>query len=210
MSKSYVIIVAGASGSGKSTLARLIKDYSQEEEALVVTLDRYYRDQSHLTSSERAKLDYDCWDVLDGERLVKDVTALREGNAPVHLPFYDFGTHTRREADDLVSPAPLVVIEGILALHDPRLRALADDSIFLDIDQDLCYQRRLARDTVERGRSQESVQAQWTATVAPNYERFVLPTRQHAKRIISQQTEDVYRTVIDDVFRCMAMVNKGP
>lgn len=195
------MIVAGASGSGKSTFAHMLQQFGQPGESVIISLDRYYRNQAHRTAEERAALDYDCWEILDGERLVEDVRLLKAATSPVSVPNYDFSTHSRTAESDLISPATLTVVEGILALHDPRLRSLADDSVFLDIDQDLCFQRRLHRDIRERGRTPESVRAQWAATVAPNYERFVLPSRQHAKRVITRQSEEAYRAVIEDIFR---------
>jgi uridine kinase len=196
----YVVIIAGASGSGKSTLAAQLKQSAGAEQTLIVSLDRYYRDQVNKSAAERAAVDYDCWDTLDGDRLVMDIQALRKGDKSVTLPKYDFSTHARLSAEEVVQPAPLIIVEGILALYDPRLRALADDSIYLDINQDLCFHRRLKRDIAERGRTPQSVKAQWAATVAPNYERLVLPTRQYAKRVITEQSEDTYRAIIDQIF----------
>lgn len=201
MPKAYVIIVAGGSGSGKTLLSHRLQSHAGANQALVVSLDRYYRDNSHLNLAERSKLDFDCWEVLDGDRLVNDVAALKDRQRPVKLPSYDFSTHCRLAAEDTTLPAPIVIVEGILALYDPRLRSLADDSIFLDVNQETCFLRRLNRDTTERGRSPGSVRAQWTATVAPNYERLVLPTRQYAKRVMTEQTDEAYRAVIEDILR---------
>lgn len=49
----------------------------------------------------------------------------------------------------------------------------------------VCFERRLARDVRERGRSPESVFHQYVATVHPMAERYVLPTRSHADVVVS-------------------------
>jgi uridine kinase len=45
-------------------------------------------------------------------------------------------------------------------------------------------QRRLERDVKERGRTRESVYAQWQGTVHPMHERFCEPSRVFADTII--------------------------
>jgi uridine kinase len=73
-----------------------------------------------------------------------------------------------------------VIVEGILALYYEELQPLYDLRIFVDAPADLCLQRRLARDVAERGRTPESVRAQWEATVEPSARLYVLPTALHA------------------------------
>ncbi|MCB0300709.1 MAG: uridine kinase, partial [Calditrichaeota bacterium] len=74
--------------------------------------------------------------------------------------------------------------EGILILAIPGLRDLMDIKIFVDTDPDICLIRRLQRDINERGRSVDSVLAQYQETVRPMYLQFIEPTKRYADIII--------------------------
>ena len=53
----------------------------------------------------------------------------------------------------VVTPARIVVVEGILVLWEPTLRERFDLKVFIDTDADLRLIRRLRRDVAERGRT---------------------------------------------------------
>ena len=66
-------------------------------------------------------------------------------------------------------------MEGILPLAEPELCSLFDYKIYVDTDADERILRRILRDVKERGRSLDSVIAQYRATVKPMHEAFVEP-----------------------------------
>ncbi len=166
--------IAGGSGSGKSTLARAMA--TELGEALVVELDWYYRDQRHLTLEQREALNFDHPDALDWALCVEQLEALGRGVA-IERPVYDFATHTRQAERVRVEPAETVLVEGILALHHGPLRERFDLTVFVDLDEETRFGRRLARDVVARGREGAGVKRQWDETVRPMHARFVEPTR---------------------------------
>ncbi len=65
-----------------------------------------------------------------------------------------------------------------------------DVKLFLDTDADERVLRRLRRDTVERGRSIESVMNQYIATVKPMHLEFVEPSKHWADIIIPRGGEN--------------------
>src|SRR4029453_2352301 len=105
-------------------------------------------------------------------------------------PRYDFSSHARLEDAELVHPRPLVIVEGILVLAEAELRALMDIKVFVEAREATRLSRRLARDTIERGRSAESVLAQWVATVLPMHLAFVEPTRKFADFVVDGDAGD--------------------
>ncbi|MEZ5394557.1 MAG: hypothetical protein R2724_17220 [Bryobacterales bacterium] len=115
-------------------------------------LDWYYRDLAHLDPQERARWNFDHPDALDWELLRDQLIRLRAGE-PIAPPLYDFSTHTRRAAYRAVGPASLIVLEGILALHQRALREAMDLSIFVAAPEPVRLSRRLERDVRERGRT---------------------------------------------------------
>ncbi|MSV29966.1 MAG: uridine kinase [Bryobacterales bacterium] len=177
----YVVGIGGPSGSGKTELARLLV---RRLGATHFSLDDYYRDLSHLSMAERAGANFDDPAMFDWDLLEQDVSALSRGEA-IHKPLYDFSTHARKSDAEAVQPRPVLIVEGIFALYHEPVRRLFGTAVFVELPDDVCYARRLARDIQERGRSRESVYLQYAATVRPMCERYVLPTSAFADVIVS-------------------------
>lgn len=172
----FIVLVAGGTASGKTTLVGAVAD--NHDDSVVLSHDRYYHDVlDPLTHN------YDHPDALDTRRLVADLADLRSGR-PARVPRYDFATHRRQDSDETIPARSLVFVEGILVLHDDRLRAMADICVYVAADDDLRLARRLQRDIVERGRDPESVLRQYLGSVRPGHQRFVAPTRFHADIIM--------------------------
>jgi len=176
--------VAGGSGSGKSTLCRVLAAALGPERVALLSHDAYYRDRSAVPPAQRERLDYDVPDALDQPLFLAHLTALRAG-AAIETPQYCFTTHRRLGAGLAVAPRPIILIEGILLLCDPAVRLALDLSIFLRAPERLRLQRRLARDTMERGRTPESVLKQFHATVRPAHAQWVDPSQERADLVLS-------------------------
>ena len=58
-------------------------------------------------------------------------------------------------------------------------------SVFVTLHDHVCLSRRIERDTRDRGRSLESVVSQYTETVRPMNEQYILPTRTFADIAVS-------------------------
>jgi uridine kinase len=180
-SRTIVIGLAGGSGSGKTTIAEALVDAIAG--VAYVRHDDYYRHRPELTFDDRTKVNYDHPDSLETSLLIEHLAALRDGQ-PVERPVYDFTTHLRSDEHVVVAPAPVVLVEGILVLADDELRRMMDLKIYVDTDADLRLARRMDRDLHERGRTAESVLAQYLATVRPMHLQFVEPSKKHADMII--------------------------
>ena len=85
-----------------------------------------------------------------------------------------------------IEPAPIIIVEGILLLTHPELRAAFDIRFFMDTPLDICLLRRIDRDVRERGRSLESVLEQYQSTVRPMYQEFIAPSARHADMVITR------------------------
>ncbi len=175
--KPIVLGIAGCSGSGKTTLAR---ELATQLEATLFPLDLYYRDLSHFPLDAREKRNFDHPDSLESELFVAHIRSLAAGET-IQRPVYDFATHSRvADAFEPIAPARFVLVEGILALHYPELLPLYDFSIYVDAPNEVCLNRRIYRDMRERGRTRESVIAQFEATAKPMADLYVLPSQAHA------------------------------
>jgi uridine kinase len=176
-----IVGVAGCSGSGKTTLA---EELARELEGTHFHLDYYYRDLSHLSYEERCRQNFDHPDLLESDLLIEHIGQLAKGNTIYH-PQYDFSRHTRIPgAAKRLEVDHLLIIDGIFALHYEGLRALYDFSVYVDTPDEICYQRRLRRDTRERGRTEECVAAHYAETVRPMAEEYVRPSAQFADLVV--------------------------
>lgn len=178
---SYLIGIAGPSGAGKSHLACHL---AERLRAPVLSLDRYYRDLSHLPSEARALSNFDEPAALEHDLLIEHAAALTTGKS-IEVPVYDFSTHSRTPAPDVFEPGEFVILEGLFTLHWPELRELLGTRVYVNMTDDVCLRRRQERDVRERGRTPQSVVEQFRTTVAPMSERYVRPTRDHAHVLVS-------------------------
>ncbi|KAG6741660.1 hypothetical protein POTOM_054937 [Populus tomentosa] len=103
-------------------------------------------------------------DAFNTELLLSCMEKLKNGRA-VNIPNYDFQTHKRIGPGWKVNPSDIIILEGILVLHDPRVRDLMNMKIFVDTDSDLRLARRIQRDTVERGRNIQNVLDQFQLNI---------------------------------------------
>ncbi len=180
-----VIGIAGGSGSGKTTIAHAMLEELGHDRAVLILHDSYYRDLSHLSPEQRGAQNFDHPDALETALLVRHLEALLRGEA-IDKPLYDFTTHTRRAETEHVEPRPVILVEGVLVLAEPTLRERMDLKIYVDTDADLRIMRRLERDIRERGRTMESVFAQYLASVRPMHLRYVEPSRAFADLVIPE------------------------
>ncbi|MFP5234637.1 MAG: uridine kinase [Acidobacteriota bacterium] len=176
-----VIGIAGCSGSGKTTLAA---ELARELDGIHFPIDHYYRDLSHLPPSERAQQNFDDPALIESPLLGAQVAALARGES-IQRPLYDFSTHTRVAGQtETIQPGAYLFVEGLFALAYSELLPLYQLRIYVETADALCFERRLRRDVVERGRTPESVRRQYEATVKPSSITYVRPTRSHADLVV--------------------------
>lgn len=178
-----IIGISGASGSGKTTASKKIIASLDIENTLLISQDSYYKDLNHLSFEQRHNQNFDHPDALDLRLLEAHIKSLRTGIA-IDQPIYDFGNHSRQNETNKIFPKKIIIIEGTLVLSQDFLRALYDMSVYVDINQEKCLERRIIRDLQERGRSKESVLDQYEKTVKPMFEKFILPGKLHADLVI--------------------------
>ena len=165
-----VIGIAGGSGSGKTTVVK----------------DSYYKDSSHLPIEERQKVNFDHPDSIDFPLLTSQLKQLKEGKT-IEQPVYSYLTCSRSKTETItVTPAEVIIIEGILIFNCAELREQMDIKIFVDADDDDRLMRIMARDIKERGRDMNAVLERYSRVVKPMYLQFIEPSKRYADIIIPQ------------------------
>jgi uridine kinase len=172
-----VVGIAGCSGSGKTTLAA---ELARTLGGIHFHLDNYYLDLGHMPYSERIQQNFDDPLLIESSLLALHVAALARGEA-IERPIYDFSTHTRVVGKtERIAAGAFLVVEGLFALHYAALLPLYQLRVYIDTPDELCFERRLKRDTIERGRSPESVRQRYEATVRPSSIKYVRPSALNA------------------------------
>jgi pantothenate kinase len=121
-----VIGITGPVGAGKSTLAAQLSQ-------CVIATDHYF--PNYDVTPEHLR---DVPEHSDLPRLASDLAALRRGE-DVTIPVWSFVSHSR-EGYQRVQGAPIVVCEGIHALHEIP-RAHLDISIYVDAPSTVRWSR---------------------------------------------------------------------
>ncbi|ASS74744.1 uridine kinase [Tumebacillus algifaecis] len=206
MHRPVLIGIAGGTGSGKTSVAREITRNIDPENIVLIEQDNYYKDQTHLTMAERVLTNYDHPHAFDNDLLLEHLHMLLNNQA-IQKPIYNFAEHTRDDFTEQVEPKQVVILEGIMALEDERLRDLMDIKIFVDTDADVRIIRRILRDIKERGRSIESVVEQYMGIVRPMHMQFIEPTKKYADLIIPEGGQN--RVAIDILVAKVNDIVKG-
>ncbi|KAK9820274.1 hypothetical protein WJX72_008479 [[Myrmecia] bisecta] len=179
----FIIGVAGGTASGKTTVCDYIMQRMHDQCVVMLSQDSFYRG---LTPEELANVkdyNFDHPDSFDGRAIVECLENLK-AMKHVDVPIYDFTTHQRSSETQLVQPADVIIMEGIMVLHMPEVRELLNMKIYVDTDDDVRLARRIQRDVAVRGRDVAGVIEQYTKFVKPAFDMFVAPSRKFADIII--------------------------
>ena len=182
--KTWVIAIAGGSGSGKTTLAKKVLAHFAREGCAILGQDSYYIDQSHRFDRDGGSVNFDHPSALEFSLLAKHLEALKNGR-DVEVPIYDFATHKRSAKTQPLKHHPIILVDGTLILSQEILLPLFDEAVFLEVDEETRFQRRLKRDVEQRGRTPEGVRDQFYKQVKIMHDEFVEPSKAASSVLIS-------------------------
>lgn len=196
----YIIGIAGGTGSGKTTVVRKIIESLEGEDIALIPQDSYYNDTTNLTMDERKKINFDHPDAFDWKLITEQIQSLRNGKS-IEQPTYSYIESNRQKETIHVEPCEVIIIEGIMALWNKKLRNLMDLKIFVDADDDERLIRVIKRDTKERGRTTQMCIDRYLDVLKPMHQEFIEPTKRFADLIIPQggkneKAIDIMRTYV--------------
>ena len=176
--------ICGASGSGKSTLAEELAKMVNKS-ILIINQDAYYFDHPDMSFEERCELNYDEPGIFDHDLLLEDINQLLSGQRVLRKR-YDYPNHRRApQKDEYLEPHDVIIVEGIHAFHDERLRKMMDLKLYMHVEPDICLLRRIQRDINERGRAIDNISSQYTTTVKPMFDQYIRNYEQYADVIVA-------------------------
>lgn len=191
----FFIGVAGGTASGKSSVcARIMEKLSISHKRQVIALsqDSFYRNLNAEESrrARRGDFNFDHPDAFEATLLLDALNNLKKWRT-TQIPKYDFCTNSRLNGCEVIKPADVIIVEGILLFYDRDLRDAFDLKVFVDADSDDRLARRIQRDLRERGRSLNQVLHQYLTLVKPAFEDFCLPTKKYADIVIPRGADNL-------------------
>jgi len=194
MSKPYIIGIAGGSGSGKTFFLNCFLNHFKPEEVCLVSQDDYYIPVAdNMTPEENKLYNFDLPHTIDRDHFIQDINKLIAGQSFTKKE-YCFGNPNAVPKMLEIKPAPIIIVEGLFIMHFRDIAGLLDMKIFIDADEDVALQRRLKRDLIERGYSQDDVMYKWINHVVPAYKEYLLPYMGECDKVIrnnSHVAEDI-------------------
>ena len=178
-----IIGIAGGTGSGKTTVVKKIACSLPTDSVAIIPQDSYYNHQWDVPENVRKLTNFDHPNAFDWRLFEEQIEALRNGQA-IEQPTYSYLTCTRQEATIHVEPKDVIIVEGIMALYDQKLRELMDLKIYVDAAPDERLLRVIQRDIAERGHPLEMLIEKYRNVLKPMHDEFIEPTKQFADIII--------------------------
>lgn len=202
-----IIGIAGGTGSGKTTVAKKIVETLPVNTVAVIPQDSYYNAQWDVPEELRKKTNFDHPDAFEWPLLAHQIEELRKGNA-IEQPTYSYITCTRQQETVHVEPHDVIIVEGIMALYDKRLRELMDLKIFVDAEPDERLLRVIERDIAERGHSLEMLIDKYRNVLKPMHDEFIEPTKQYADIIIPNGGENARAVSMMQMYILSALIRR--
>lgn len=197
----FVIVlgIAGGSGSGKTTFANKIANLTNKK-ITTIHMDSYYLSplpETLINNGDKGNFDHP--EAIDWELLIDHIIKLKAAQT-IQSPIYDFNTSSRLTETNTIQPSEVLLVEGIFGLFSKEVRNLFNLKVFLHVEADIRFTRRLERDTTERGRSVDSIIQQYYKSVRPMHNKYVEPQKQFADITVGEETEkaaNVIRSFLD-------------
>ncbi len=171
---SVLIAIGGRVGSGKTTLAQRLG-------GRVLSTDEYLPDYAEVSDLERDERRHADLALLD-----MNLRDLMRGRA-TRVPIWSF-EHHRRVGERMFDPTPLLIVEGIHALH-PGVRDLAHIRVLVEAPREIRWSRwnQIERDG-ERGWGVEHALWHFENVAEPAFDRYEDEYRASADLIVRNET----------------------
>ncbi len=177
MARPLIVGIAGGSASGKSTFAQALAERLEGLEVRVMGMDAYFVQDKPLHKgplSDREWPDFNQPASFHLDRLAADLDAM---------------------------DGQVVIVEGLLVLHDDEIRGRCDIRLFVDAPADERICRRLKRNMAKMNLSFDEIAGYYLDSVRFRHQQFVEPSRWHADLVINGSilSENAVNAIADHI-----------
>lgn len=181
--------VCGGACSGKTYIVKSIRNYLRScgyQPTLIK--ERNYllkipvKDED-LTPEIISSYDFDHYKSIDWKLFEQTIKSLSEFK-PFNCPRYSVYDNRPIVKTKKLKPSKIILIEGRLFLNNEYLRNNVHFNIYLDTDSDIMLSRIIIKQTTIKKLSLEEILKKYESFIKPNFEKFVLPTKQYADMVI--------------------------
>lgn len=180
----YIIGICGGSGSGKTQFTTDLMQHFTTKEVCHISQDDFYKPISAQTQDANGVENFDLPTALDHNDFIETITALQNGQTKV-INRYTFNNPADDSSNITLSPAPIILIEGVFIYEIQALTQSFDLKLFIEADDAKKIIRRIKRDQIERGYDLHDVMYRYENHVLPAYKKFVAPHKNKADLVIN-------------------------
>jgi len=184
MSGSYLVGISGGSASGKTSFISALRDRFPAHEVGLISQDNYYHPVHFHEKDKNGYVNYDLPQCINLQAFVDDIRKLKSGEA-INLVEYTFQKEVQEQKLIRISPAPVIIVEGLFLMHFKDIADELNLKIFIDADESIKLRRRVDRDIAERGIGREQVLYQWENHVKPSYRKYLEPYKNESHLIVN-------------------------
>ena len=180
----YIIGISGGSASGKSTFIKKLKEVFSDTDLSVLSQDRYYKPLHLQVIDKNGEINFDEPESLNLDKFLADIEILESGNELV-IDEYHFNNFNKIPNIITIKPAAIIIVEGLFIMNRSDISNKLDLKIFIDADEEIKYNRRLKRDSEERGMDISEIHYQCHSQVVPSFNKYLLPYKEKADILIT-------------------------